>query len=85
MDIFNETCGDMPEGYLITIFLENGSACMNITDPKGVETDWHMDDTSFVDQIKEAVKWCGEDSVSSFKPPRYDAVFRAGVSDLNSR
>lgn len=78
MDIFNEVCGNLPEGYSITITLENGCADAAIKDPSGNIRDWAIDDMPFIAQIKEAVSWCREDSVSNFTPPRYDAVFRAG-------
>ena len=82
MDIFNTVCRDLPEGYLIEIELENGSASMNIVDPKGADIEWHLDDLSFEEQIIEAVKWCVEDSKYGYRPPRYDACYRAGVADL---
>lgn len=85
MDIFNSVCKELPSGYLFTILIENRAACMNITDPNGAEIEWFLDDMPFVEQIKEAVRWCKKDSVSNFTPPRYDACYRAGLADLEGR
>ena len=34
MDIFNTVCRDIPDGYVLTIGLERGSASIEIIDPK---------------------------------------------------
>ena len=80
MDIFNEVCRDIPEHYLLNVMLENGAACIEIRDPKGKTIDWHLDDLSFEDQLKRAVKWCVEDSKSNYRPPRYDAVYHKSIN-----
>ena len=56
-EVVNEVCRDLPEGWLLTIELENGSGIVKLEDPNYGEVflnDDHCE--SLIEEIENAVK-----------------------------
>lgn len=55
-DAANEACGELPEGWTVSIVLERGSATVWLVDPADDDTDVHEDDASVSDLVREAIR-----------------------------
>lgn len=55
-DAVEEACGELPDGWKVSIYLERGSATVDLIDPWGDEKMVHEDDASVADLVREAVR-----------------------------
>lgn len=70
MDVFNEACGELPEGWEIRIRLELDSGWVELIDPEGEEqAGYGYEDGMMEDRIRAAIAFAkahdhlyGEDS-----------------------
>ncbi len=55
-DAVEEACGDLPDGWKVSIYLERGAATVDLIDPWGDGKMVHEDETSISDLVREAVR-----------------------------
>ncbi len=52
----NKVCGELPEGWVINLCMENGAAWVEAIKPSGYTIDIDRGDLSLVEQIDEALR-----------------------------
>lgn len=52
----NKVCGELPEGWVINLCMENGAAWVEAIKPSGYTIDIDRGDLSLVEQIDEAMR-----------------------------
>lgn len=55
-DAVEEACGELPEGWMVLIYLERGAGWVDLSDPDGDCIEVHEDETSISDLVREAVR-----------------------------
>lgn len=56
----NKVCGELPEGWVINLCMENGAAWVEAIKPSGYTIDIDRGDLSLVEQIDEALRLADE-------------------------
>lgn len=57
LDIYNRVCRDLPEGYDIQVYMENGSGYVTLTDPSGDNLEFPNDYWPIDEQIESALNF----------------------------
>jgi hypothetical protein len=55
-DAANEACGELPDGWKVSIDLERGAATVWVFDAEGESEMVHEDETSVSDLVREAIR-----------------------------
>ena len=55
-DAANHACGELPEGWMVSVDLERNAATVWLVDPANNYTDVHEDETSISDLVREAIR-----------------------------
>jgi hypothetical protein len=55
-DAFEEACGELPDGWMVLIYLERGAGWVELSDPDGDCIEVHEDETSVSDLVREAIR-----------------------------
>lgn len=58
--VANKVCGELPEGWVISLCMENGAAWVEAIKPSGYTIDIDRGDMSMVEQIDEALRVADE-------------------------
>lgn len=61
-DECNNACRDLPDGYEITIFLENGAGWIVLIDPDGEVVPLELADMTLAQQVSLAVAMAHDDA-----------------------
>lgn len=55
LNAINRACGELPDGYIISLMMENGSGWVAVTNPAGEDVDFDSTDMSLVEQIEYCI------------------------------
>jgi len=58
--VANKVCGELPEGWIVGLYMENGAAWVEAIKPSGYTIDIDRSDLSLVEQIGEAMRLADE-------------------------
>jgi hypothetical protein len=54
-EIINKICGQLPEGFMINLGMENGAAWVELIQPSGMTIDIDGGDSTITEQLNEAL------------------------------